>query len=316
MTVADLLRAGLLRPTAAVDVVEGRDERGIRRITVRVADGWSFDVLPDRGLDIGGAWWRGAPVAWRSPIETDPGPGRGWGDRFLGGLLVTCGPDQIGVARDGALHGRHSATPAHDVAWRRTLSPAGVSVEITGTIDDVHMFGRHVRIRRAITTSTVDEALRVHDRVENLGLEPAPVALLYHVNLGAPAIAPGARVSIEAERTIAREHTQSVPDATVLPDPIQHTEETVFAHIGVRADDGTARAIVTTPDGRRTEVAWSAGTLPRCYQWVLPTRGGWALGIEPANAPLFEPERESEQTRAVRVSPGEVIETSVAITYG
>lgn len=316
----DELRERRLRPAAAVDVVDGRDDHGAHRIAVRIADGWFFDVRPDRGLDIGAAWWRGTPVAWRSPIEIDPGAGHDWGARFLGGLVVTCGPDTIGVAPDGSLHGRHSATPAHGVGWRRTTTATGdgvtgAGVEITGTIDDVHMFGRHVRVHRNITASTTDPRLVVRDRIENLGVEPTRVALLYHVNLGAPAIVPGSRIALDAQSTRVREPTRSVPDATVLPHPIDVTEETVFAHIGLRADDGTARAMITTPDGRRTEVAWSAASLPRCYQWVLPTRGGWALGIEPANAPLFEQERADESTRAVLLAPAESIETSVAITH-
>ena len=76
-----------------------------------------------------------------------------------------------------------------------------------------------------------------------------------------------------------------------------------------------ARAIVRTPTGRRTEISWSAEALPRCYQWVLPTRGGWALGIEPANAPLFGPERDDAGTRAVLLAPGESVETAVSIAH-
>lgn len=319
MSIADLIDDGLLSDAAAVDVADVRDERGARRISVRIADGWSFDVLPERGLDIGAAWWRGSPVAWRSPIEVDPGPGRGWAERFGGGLVVTCGPDHIGVAPDGSLHGSHSATPAHAVTWRRARvdeAPTAVAVEITGVIDDVRMFGRRVRVERTIIASTADPRLTVRDRVVNRGLESAPVALLYHVNLGAPAIVPGTRIDIDAEQTVARERTDSVPDAAVLPAPIGRTEETVVEHRGIRAQQGRARAAVRTPTGRRTEISWSAQALPRCYQWVLPTRGGWALGIEPANAPLFGPERDDEQTRAVWLAPGESVETAVSITHG
>lgn len=317
MSIAALVADGLLREGAAVDVADLRDEVAARRISVRIAGGWSFDVLPDRGLDIGAAWWRGVPVAWRSPVEVDPGPGRTWGERFLGGLLVTCGPDHIGVAPDGSLHGAHSSTRAHGVTWRRTRDVAGgVGVEIAGTIDDVRMFGRHVRIERTIAAGTGDGRLTVRDRVTNLGLEPAPVVLLYHVNLGAPAVVPGARVWIDAETTTVREQTRGVPDASVLPAPLDRTEETVFAHEGVRGDgEGIARALVTAPDGRNTEVAWTAASLPRCYQWVLPTRGGWALGIEPSNAPLFGPSHDDERTRAVHVAPGAHVETAVAIVH-
>jgi hypothetical protein len=53
------------------------------------------------------------------------------------------------------------------------------------------------------------------------------------------------------------------------------------------------------------EIAWTATTLPRLYQWVFPTRGRWALGIEPASAPLFGADRASLHAGAPVVQPGD-----------
>jgi len=309
----ELIDRGLARPEGLVDVVEGRDDTGERFISVRLDRGWSFDVLPDRGLDVGAAWWAGRPVAWRSPIVRDPGPGRAWERRFLGGLILTCGPAAIGEGPDGTLHGTHSSTPAHEVAVTRLSDREGPGVSISGVIDDVRFFGRYVRIRRVITARAGSSRLELRDRVENCGLEAEPLALLYHVNFGSPAVLPGTRVVTRASDVVPREVTTSVPVSSPLPDPIGRTEETVFEHRYPPAEDGVAEAQVVSPDGVAFGLRWSASSLPRLYQWVLPTRGGWALGLEPANAPLFGPERAGEDLGARLLSPGGTSELWVCV---
>jgi hypothetical protein len=82
-------RVSLLEALASVD--EATRPSGDRALVLRLAGGLSLDVLPDRGLDIGAAWWAGVPIAWRSPHLVDPGPAETWENRFLGGLLATKG---------------------------------------------------------------------------------------------------------------------------------------------------------------------------------------------------------------------------------
>jgi hypothetical protein len=79
---AALLDEGMVTlPEALASVDEATRASGDRVLILRVAGGLSLDVLLDRGLDIGAAWWNGIPLAWRSPNLVDPGPGRR-GHRF------------------------------------------------------------------------------------------------------------------------------------------------------------------------------------------------------------------------------------------
>lgn len=302
-----LIDDGLIgTPRALADVADLRDAAGRRVIRIRLFDGWDLDVLPDRGLDIGAAWWRGRPVAWRSPILSDPGPGAGWAHRFLGGLVVTCGPDNIGAPRDGhGLHGTHSLTPAVDVRWEQKRVDDELEVRVSGTIQDARLFGRRIRVDREITVSTGSPTIDVRDTITNDGLAPEPVAWLYHVNLGAPVVVPGTTVTAPAERWVVREATRSVPSPAVIPRPIAHSEETVFEYAGIRDDD----VVVQAPDGSGITLSWTTATLPRLYQWVLPESGAWALGVEPANAPLWGDDRTPPLLAA-----GASLETAVRIT--
>ena len=115
------------------------------------APGFDFEVLVDRGFDIGRAWLGGRPLAWWSPVGLI-GPwyyepsGIGWFRGFTGGLVSTCGLDHtlLGGTDDArifnyphrqtetyGLHGRYTGLPGparrirHDLARRRLRALGG-----------------------------------------------------------------------------------------------------------------------------------------------------------------------------------------------
>ncbi|HEY0214762.1 MAG TPA: DUF4432 family protein, partial [Cellulomonas sp.] len=184
-------------PEALASVEEVVRTGGERLLVLRVADGLSVDVRPDRGLDLGAAWWRGIPVAWRSPHRVDPGPGHGWEERFLGGLVVTCGPENIGPpTAAGGQHGSHHLTPATEVRWWRETTPDGIEVHVRGVIGHSTLYGTRVVVEREIVVGTGRARVEIRDEVRNDGDEPVGAPLLYHVNLGAPLLVPGSRLEL------------------------------------------------------------------------------------------------------------------------
>ncbi|WBB78681.1 DUF4432 family protein [Micromonospora sp. WMMD882] len=316
--VTDLLTEGLIANLDAV--VEIRESTGDphsgpggRAYRVALAGGLTFEVLPERGLDLGSLWYRGYPVAWRSPLPA-AGPaatpdGPGWNGHFTGGMLATCGLDNIGRARDGhSQHGAHHNTRAVDVAVRR-LAPAGVLV--SGTVASAAVFGRQVHLRREIESHADRPSLTVRDTIRNEGLTTEPVSLLYHLNFGAPFLAPGARVTTTGAR-----HTPRDDDGTdwrTFPKPVDTVGETVWEHTGYAT--GPASATVWSPALRAyAEVSWDGDVLPRCFQWIYPSRRGWALAVEPANAPMFGPDRAGPHAGAPLLAPGDTVETGFTLT--
>ena len=95
-------RVGWLGQVAGIEpfVFDDGPARGVRALRFR-AGGLSFDVLADRGMDIGLFEYRGVPLAWlsrtgvASPAFYEPA-GEGWLRSFGGGLLVTCGLTNVG----------------------------------------------------------------------------------------------------------------------------------------------------------------------------------------------------------------------------
>src|SRR5688572_21350829 len=109
-TRADLTRrVGDMDQIAGVTSYEYADGPacGVRSLLFRTGSGFQFEVLVDRGMDIGLAEWRGQPLAWRS--STGPiapafyeAAGLGWLRGFHGGLVATCGLRNTGAASDDA----------------------------------------------------------------------------------------------------------------------------------------------------------------------------------------------------------------------
>jgi hypothetical protein len=323
----ELRSAGLVgNDRALASVVEslGVPGTGIgeRRLTARLYNSIEFDVIPSRGFDIGDTWFRGIPISWFSPVSDArslPSPvDSEWLTRFTGGLLTTCGFSTIGAAANGeGLHGRASHLPADEVAW----SVADDGVELRGTVESVALFGPSFRLRRTISASTSDNGtaqFHVTDNVANIGPEAAPLSLMYHLNFGAPLVAPGTRVSIDSTGTVASSAHREVPDWRHLPTPSAHIAEAVFAHSGMSvAPDGFAQAsIASSTSDLGVRIEWSATTLPHLHQWVFPTRGRWALGIEPATAPLFGAGREAAHAGAPVLEPGEMRSHELRISVG
>jgi hypothetical protein len=322
---AALLSQGLISRPGHLAVVE--DTIGVtgsrgRVLRARVLDGMDVEILCDRGLDLGAAWFNGRPLSWASPIRDasrlPSATGTEWLTRFNGGMVTTCGLENVGPSTpDDGMHGSHSHQLAHDVTWTTEVIDDGPKVVVTGTIDSARLFGRRVYVYRTITVHAPTDGqpyVSVKDIVRNEGTTPARAALLYHVNFGAPTVMPGTRVLVESSSVTAREPCACVPSAKELPDPTNEMTEAVFEYAGVPVHDSLSTAVIRTPEmARDVELTWSAGSLPRLCQWVFPTRGGWALGLEPGNSPMWGPDRVGEDHGAPVLAPGAELTATVRV---
>jgi hypothetical protein len=277
--------------------------------------GFDADIVPSRGFDIGDVYFRGIPISWFSPIRNARSihvpHGSHWLSRFNGGLMTTCGLSNIGPASGAeGLHGDFSHLPARDITWRSLMDPEEWGIEVTATVESLKIFGDSFTLKRTIrSTLGSDDAatLRVLDVVKNVGPQAAYLSALYHVNFGAPLVAPGTRISIDAEKWRSRDSASHTADPSIMPEPTDAGTEAVFEHLAVTADsDGFAAATIHNPGlGIQAKVSWRLSGLPRLYQWVLPTRGRWALGIEPSTAALFGETRGQVAGAGPLLEPGQ-----------
>ena len=295
---------------AVASSTPSRTEGGWRALDLRVWEGIDVRLLPDRGLDCFGAWYRGVPLSWVSAVgERGPISGRlrddDWLRHFGGGLVVTCGLRNVGAPSEGhGLHGEISHQPAHDVRVTRSIEGEQVVVSASAVVTEVSALGHRLELERTWTTRTGEGRLELVDVTRNLGPDPEPAPLLYHVNLGAPLWSAGATLALDARTTTPRDDDAVGPWERAL-EPLPGARERVFEHAVAVGEDGWCAAIVDSPaTGLRLALRWEAASLPRLHQWVHPAPGIGVLGLEPANCSVLGRAADRAAGRLPVLEPG------------
>jgi hypothetical protein len=269
----------------AIAVHESATSEG-RAIDVRVEDGIDVRILPDRGFDLGDAWFRGRRISWQSPL----GETRWRGDfarSFGGGLMVTCGLRNVGVPSEGEpQHGTFTSLPALDVRVDRHEG----RVVARARVVDADVPGATLELEREIV---VDGGVRVTDVTRNVGGAPEAAPLLYHCNLVWDA------VEIDADEVVPRDDDAAAGDWRTQGPP---GPERVYEHVGVRS-------VAVRTGGTLVRFHTS---LPRLWQWIHPSYG--VLGIEPANCSVLGRAHDRAEGRLPVLEPGEERTTSIHIT--
>jgi Domain of unknown function (DUF4432) len=262
-------------------------------------DGIAIRVHSRRGLDIGAAWFRGAPLAWIGAAGEGGGDAAEWREAWGGGLVTTCGLDNVGAASEGiGLHGTYTFLEARDVETERWVS----EIDVRGTVDDP----RGLRVERTIRSSVGAGRVELVDRTTNLAEGALEAPLLYHVNLGWPLWDDGARVETDAAEVRPRDDDAAPYDWSTAPPEPGDLPERVWEHVGA------SRAVVVNETlGLRLAVQ---SDLPRLWQWVDPAPGVYALGIEPANCSVLGRAHDLGAGTLPFLAPGDERSTRIAVT--
>ena len=266
-------------------------------IDVHVLRGIELRVHPRRGLDVGAAWFRGLPLAWIAPAGEGGAEAASWRDAWGGGLVTTCGLDNVGAPSEGiGLHGTYTFLPARDVSSERSIS----EVVVRGTVDEP----RGLRVERTIRTAVGAGRVELVDATVNTSEEPLEAPLLYHVNLGWPLWDTGARVETDAGEVRHRDEDAAPYDWSAAPEPAPAPER-VWEHVGA-----TRAVVLNERLGLRVTIE---SDLPRLWQWVDPAPGVCALGIEPANCSVLGRAHDRAAGSLPFLQPGEERTTRIGI---
>jgi galactose mutarotase-like enzyme len=312
---------GHMDQVAGIQAVEATDglARGNRIFHVWTGSGLTFDVVPERALDITACRYKGMSLAWMSSVGgTHPAfyesEGLGWLRSFGGGLLTTCGLDQFGPPNedDGeslGLHGRISNLPAQAVGYSTAWRGDDYVLEITGEVRQTRVFGENLVLRRCISTALGSNKLRIEDTIANEGFEPYPHMLLYHINLGFPLVGPNTRLSVEGSGVMPRDAEAEVGlgQWSEFQVPTAGYREQVFRHQPQAAENGVAQANIENPDlGLALQLSFDQKTLPYLFQWKMMGQGTYVLGIEPTNCGVLHGRSAArEQGDLPYLQPGE-----------
>lgn len=304
----------------AVTLNEG-SQNGVRALDFYTGSGLRFTVLPDRGLDIAAAEWRGVPLAWHSSTGA-PHPafyeadGIGWLRGFYGGLLATCGLMNVAVPSEDqgetfGLHGRISYIPAKNVSYDAEWDGDDYVLTARGKLRETRLFGENVLLTRTITTRMGSDVITLEDQVENQSFAATPFMILYHINAGFPVLDAGSELLIDSTVTPRDAEAQKgVKVAKRGAAPTPGFKEHVHHHQVTPGADGWATAALVNRgfndgQGFGLAVRYRPDELPYFWQWRMVGEGAYVMGLEPANCHVLGRGEERRRGRLPMLKAGE-----------
>jgi hypothetical protein len=314
--------------------------KGVHVVEFNTGTGFSFTVVPDRGLDIADCTYRGLSLVYLTPGGiTHPAfyepVGFGWLRTFFGGLLTTCGLTYFGnPGRDGdddlGLHGRYSTLPADRVCDRSRWEGDSYILEVNGEISESSLFGEKITLQRSIRSEVGKSSLVVRDSARNVGFSSAPFCLLYHVNAGFPLLDAQSELVLSSQEVYPYDSIAEagLDDIRRFGEPSRGFQGQDYLHTMKGDKDGYAAAALvnrtltpnpgrttkgSTPGGMGLFMKFNTSTLPFLNEWKMLGEGDYVLGIEPVNTIILNRAELKSRGRLPMLEPGEVREMELEL---
>ena len=314
-------------------VLDDGPGRGTRIAWVNTGGGLRYKVVIDRGLDIADAEFLGQSLAWHSfGGMTAPSPSRhkglDWLNGFYGGLVVSCGPLNVGAPCEDqgqplSLHGTHSNTPA-SVQSIVTPCPADGRYEmsITGQVRTARVFGPNVELTRTISSTLGEPAIRIRDAFVNRGNETVEHGWLLHINFGWPLLEPGASVLCYNGKVTPRfdsvaHYTET--DHRRVPQPLDgHRgggEDCAYIDHTTGPDGMVLCGAVNERRGFGVMIEYDKAQFPRMVNWQhWGPNGSFVSALEPCNSGVEGRDVDRQRGWLDFLEPGDRREYACTIT--
>lgn len=315
-------RVGRMSQIAGISSFQFSDGRAkdVRALGFNTGCGLEFIVLVDRCMDIYSVGYKGIPIAWQSlagivsPNFYEP-EGSGWLRSWSGGLMTTCGFEQVGTAcvDEGVsygLHGRSGNLPAENVTVEEYWEGDRYIMGARGKILQSYFISENYLLTREISTELGKSVIRVHDHVENPGYSVTPFEFLYHINFGFPVVDEGARLIFPSKNVIPRDEVARVGLANwdQISAPEVDYQEQVLDHEMIPDQEGFANAAIVNEGigaGLGVLVRYDFAAFPYFSEWKQMGEGIYALGFEPGNCHPHGRKKERERGTLQFLDPGE-----------
>jgi len=306
-------------------LTDGRS-RGLRGIDVDSGSGLKYTILPDRGMDISLASYKGINLVYLTcsgeshPAFYEPEKA-GWLRTFDAGLLTTCGLTYLGSpVTDGdeqlGLHGRYSAIPARQVSDFSGWSGDEYQIKVSGIVEEASMFGNKLRLERQIKTIQGQNSLLITDKVTNFGFSPSPYTILYHMNMGYPFLCEDAELIIDPSNTQCcnDEAGSGLKEFRKIRAPKAGFQEQVFCHtLKADAKDEASVTLQNKKLGIALTIKFNIKQLKYLMQWKMFGQGEYVLGLEPSNVQLKNRKELREENLLPFLQPGETVTNNIEV---
>jgi hypothetical protein len=280
-------------------VLENGVGKGNKIAWVNTGSGLRFKVNFDRGLDIADAFFNEHSLTWLAHAGV-PAPqtlseiGLNWLKTFGGGLITTCGLQHVGGPESDekesrGLHGNFSNLPAEIESIVQADPLAGkFEMKIVGLIKESKIFGNSLELRRTITCKLGQSEINISDQITNKGNTPAPVMVLYHINLGYPLAGPGAEIFWEGTwkpRFDSPQIFKAGNNFKACQEPLAahagNGEEVAFIDSETDANGYVSCGIKNTKLGLKFNLSFLKSQLPRLTNWQHWGEREYVTALEP-----------------------------------
>lgn len=290
-------------------------------------------ILPTRGMGLWNGRCGSLELGWHSPVSQPVHPayvnlqdrgGLGWLHGFQE-LLCRCGLAFNGPpGQDGGetltLHGRIANLPAHKLSLTVDPSPGG-ALELSGEVDEASMFGPRWRLKSTTRLESGEPTIHLVDEVTNLGGQPVPLSLLYHINVGRPFLEAGAKWEAPIRELAPRDPRAAEGMDEVFtyrgPEP-GYQEQAYFAELHPDDTGWTTALLTNSSETAAFCLNYQTRTMPCFTVWKNTTAeaDGYVTGLEPGtNYPNLRP-YERAHGRLPSIPPGGTYRTEFSITIG
>jgi galactose mutarotase-like enzyme len=285
-----------------IDFRQASLPNGSRIIEAHNGSGLTFSLLPDRGMDIWAAHYKGIPLSWLSQGSPHaPDWGQGWLRLFNGGLLTTCGlthvgppetDDISGEQRD--IHGNFTRLQAEHIStsgdwWDDRGAEQYYELNLTSTLHESRLFGEQYLVTRTYTLVLGKPEIKIATTVKNLSDAPTPLMLVHHFNLGYPLISESTQL-VTANAGVYPRDDRATPYVADWENYHAATEgypEQVFfhhpkTHPHKKLQSQWSKALLKHGNFGLL-FSWNAANQPYLTQWKNTRNGIYVCGVEPGN---------------------------------
>ena len=181
----------------------------MRATDINTGSGLQYTVLPDRGLDISLASYKGDKSCLPYLQRGDP-PCLFTNRKESAGCvhlpavcLHTCGLTHLGppcedegqaIGPSRKVFNDSPSNSSHDLSgWEGN----DYIYKVRGIIEEGYIFGNKLRMEREISSVRGQNVIRLTDKITNFGSKPSPYTILYHMNFGYPLLSEDAELVID-----------------------------------------------------------------------------------------------------------------------
>jgi len=285
-------------------------------------------------MDIAEAFYNQHSLAWLSHLGvTPPQPfsnsGTNWLKTFGGGLLTTCGLDHVGGTEvdsfgERGLHGQISNTPAEiESISQPDILTGKMEMSIRGKMKQTQIFGPSYELIRTISGRIGVPEIIIQDEIRNVGNEPIPLMMLYHINFGWPLVDEGTEIlwngswisrEGEAAAKIFREGNNFRKCPALRPDHTGSGEEAAFISPITDHNGFCTCGLYNSKIGLAVEVKFDKNQLPWLINWQHWGEREYVTALEPATNPPTGQASARRESSLMFLEPGACKKIDLTLT--